>query len=128
MFRNRERDWHGRVMPLSPKRCDKCGETFRPPVSAQRFCSRECAGTARSDGPTIGVTYLDEDYDWAAVERLIARVPVRSTPAERYRACVALLERGMSNAQVAQRIGITQRTVERYRARWRTLDQMAEAC
>lgn len=115
-----ERDQNGRLLPIPHKNCDNCGRDYKPAIVKQRFCSRECAGTQRqhwSEG--FGQKYLSEDYDWAAVVRLLDGSPVRSTPAERYRAAVRLFGYGLSNGQIAQRIRCTQRTAERYRARYR---------
>jgi methionyl-tRNA synthetase len=122
---NRQRDSHGRLMPMQRKNCDSCGREYKPANRHQRFCSRECAGTIRRAEP-CGVTYLS-DYDWAAVERLLNGAPVRSTPADRYRAAVKLFGYGLSNAMVARRIGCTQRTAERYRARWNAAREQVAA-
>lgn len=54
--------------------------------------------------------------DWAAVLRALHGEPIHLSPAERLIA-VAVLSRTLSAAEIADRLGFTQRTVVRWRAK-----------
>jgi DNA-binding CsgD family transcriptional regulator len=58
-----------------------------------------------------------DDIDEMAVERLVIGQPVNATPAERRQAVAYLTRRKLSAAEIARRIGCTQRTVVRHRSR-----------
>lgn len=65
--------------------------------------------------PTPDPDYVDE----VAVERACDGDPVSLTWAEQKVVIARLTGAGVSSREVARRVGLAQRTVERYRARWR---------
>jgi DNA-binding NarL/FixJ family response regulator len=65
----------------------------------------------------VTAAFIDE----VAVERAAKGERIRLTPAERQAAVAHLTRWGYSAAEIAERLGVTARTVERIRARLRTM-------
>lgn len=59
------------------------------------------------------------DVDQAAVQRLLSGSRVRSTRAERQEATVTLTRRGLTAWQIARHLDVSERTIQRLRARVR---------
>lgn len=68
-----------------------------------------------SEGPTP-----DKGPDWAEVEQVISGLRHRASPAAKRIAVQRLTRRGLSAREIGQRIGMTERSVVRYRARGAT--------
>lgn len=80
--------------------------------------ARQCA--RRRDGAYRPVSRVDPLVDEIAVERAMRDQPVRLTTPERRVAAERLTAVGLSAAQIAARLRVTQRTIVRYRAAART--------
>ena len=95
--------------------CKECGKPRlirRDTVHQNRVC-RACW---TQHWRTL-LTARHQELDEMAVERILMRSPVVSTRAERQAAVEYLARRGLSGREIARRTGMSQRTVERLRAR-----------
>ncbi len=77
------------------------------------------------DDPAAQPVAVCEDIDHIAIDEVIGGRRVRLTKAERHRLVEVMHRRGASSAEIAERLGCSTRTVERYEAALR--DQRAGA-
>lgn len=104
--------------------CPKCGQKrpihYQTPASIRRAEQRPChnCNPGGSHTPRPGNNDWQSEVDEVAVQRLLSGSRVRSTRAER-QAAVAYLDGRLPAPVIAERIGASQRTVERLRQRIR---------
>lgn len=123
--------YHTEILPCSecgaPRAVRGVGQAYF--TAALRNRCRSCATKLAARTQWANRISGTEDYDWVAVERLMAGdQPDRVSRADRLEAVAQLTARGVSVARIAELLHITTRSVERRRAllRARTAYQQDE--
>ncbi len=119
--------------------CPRCGAVrsitghrYHHDKADQRLCIR-CAQSARTPSPDTARYSLaragtlaaakgftpDPESDWVVVDRLTNGIPVQAIPAEMAAAVAQLTAAGTPAADIASRLRVSKRTVERWRSRIR---------
>lgn len=102
--------------------CPTCGRlrlltVTKSPKPLEQALERRCRRCAGIGGGGGAMRLRQAEVDEMAVERLVAGDPPETTTrAERAAAVAVLVARGLTNVRVAERLGITTRTVERLRS------------
>lgn len=114
--------------------CPTCGDVRTLTMRSRQPVVRECRVCAsrrvaerypftKEEAMRGRQTYLARlaELDPVVVDRLVSGRPQPATVPERVAAVRRLHERGLTASQIAGRLGVTTRSVERYRARIRQM-------
>lgn len=99
--------------------CELCGRIrlFCCHGCSRRYC-RSCWHHFIGPAVSEGLRAWHESVDEVAVQRLLSGEPPRTTTrAERQRAVSYLVDHRLPNSTIAERLRVSQRTVERLRSR-----------